>query len=85
MTFSKAIQIKHLVNLWNKDRSEGDFGFIAFGCVMFSLGHWSVEIKPMGNKLFFSQEMTQLITLHAGGGFIMFVSSRNDHPIIYMQ
>ena len=85
MTFSKAIQIKHLVNLWNKDRSEGDFGFIAFSCDMFSIGHWSVDIKPMGAKLFFSKEMNQLITLYAGGGFLMYVTSNNDHPYIHMQ
>ena len=85
MTFSKAIQIKHLVNRWNKDRSTGDYGYIAFSCDMFSIGHWSVQIRAIGCTLFFSDEMAQLITLYAGGGFHMRVSAHNGRPYIDMQ
>lgn len=85
MVFSKAIQIKNLVNRWNKDRVECDFGYIFFDCSMFSIGNWAVTIKAVGAGLFFSCEMNQLITLYAGGGFTMRVSAHNGHPYIELQ
>lgn len=85
MIFSKAIQIKQLVNRWNKDRSEGDFGYVTFHCSMFSIGNWAVSIKAVGASLFYSCEMNQLFTLYAGGGFMMRVSAHDNHPYIDMQ
>lgn len=85
MEFSKAIQIKQLVTRWNKDRSYRDFGYIKFECSMFSLGHWSVLLKPVDTKLFFSLELEQLLTLYAGGGFMMVIGSFTDAPYIDMQ
>lgn len=85
MTFSKAIQIKHLVNRWNKTRKECDFGIITFTCLMFSIGNWSVDIQVVGTNLFFSEEMDELITLYAGGGFRFTIHSHNNRPFISMQ
>lgn len=82
MTFSKAIQIKNLVNRLNKDRREFNCGIILFQCTMFSIGDWDVTLKSMGSPLFYSREMEQLITLYAGGGFMMNVSVRNNHPCL---
>lgn len=85
MKFSKAIQIKQLVTSWNKDRSYSDFGYIKFECSMFSLGNWSVLLKPIDTSLFFSIELEQLITLYAGGGFMMVIGAFSDGPYIDMQ
>lgn len=85
MVFSKAIQIKNLVNRWNKDRSVGDYGYVTFHCSMYSIGKWSVIIKAMGQGVFFSSEMNQLITLYAGGGFSIRVSTFIHNPYIDMQ
>lgn len=85
MTFSKAIQIKHLVNRWNKDRAECGFGRVVFNCDMFQIGCWSVNIDAVGSTLFFSHEMNELITLYAGGGFTIRVFAFSDRPSIDMQ
>lgn len=85
MRFSKAVQIKKLVTDWNKDRSNFDYGYIKFECSMFSLGNWSVLLKPVDTRIFFSCELEQLITLYAGGGFMMIIGSLSDAPYIDMQ
>lgn len=85
MLFSKAIQIKHLVNRWNKDRWDCGFGYIEFKCSMFSDGQWNVLLKPVDSKLFFSIELEQLITLYAGGGMIMCIGAFTDIPYIDLQ
>lgn len=85
MKFSKAIQIKELVTSWNKDRSFGDYGYVKFECSMYSLGNWSVLLKPVGTRLFFSLELEKLVTLYAGGGFMMVIGSLSDAPYIDMQ
>ena len=85
MVFSKAIQIKHLVNEWNKVRGSFDFGRIKFECYMFADGHWSVLLRPVDSRIFFSSELNQLVTLYADGGFIMHIGSLSDAPYIDMQ
>lgn len=52
---------------------------------MFSLGRWSVLLQPVGSRLFFSFELEQLVTLYAGGGFMMVIGSLSDAPYIDMQ
>lgn len=85
MLFSKAIQIKQLVTRWNKDRSYGDFGHIEFKCSMFSDGQWNVLLTLVDSRLFFSIELEQLVTLYAGGGFMMCIGALNDVPYIDLQ
>lgn len=85
MTFSKAIQIKGLVNRWNQERKSADYGYIKFECEMFSIGKWSVDLSAVGAELFFSDETEQLLTLHAGGGFHMRISAFHNVPVICIQ
>lgn len=85
MKFSKAIEIKKLVTSWNQDRSSFDYGYIKFECSMFSLGNWSVMLKPVDTCLFFSLELEQLLKLYAGGDFTMFIGSISAAPYISMQ
>lgn len=85
MKFSKAIQIKQWVNRWNEDRAKSNHGSIVFNCSMYSIGNWSVDITAQGSELFFSDEMEQLITLYAGGGFSMRVFAIDNVPSIDMQ
>lgn len=85
MKFSKAIQIKQWVNRWNEDRAKFNHGSIVFNCSMYSIGNWSVDITAQGSELFFSDEMEQLITLYAGGGFSMRVMAIDNVPTIDMQ
>ena len=85
MVFSKAIQIKHLVNRWNEDRCDIGLGSIMFYCSMFYDGQWNVLLKPVNSTLFFSFELKQLMTLYAAGGFIMTIGSLSDAPYIDMH
>lgn len=85
MLFSKAIQIKHLVNRWNKERSNLGHGCIEFECTMFSLGEWSVTLKPVGAQLFFTHEMDNLVQLYAWRGFRMMIGATSSGPYIDMQ
>lgn len=85
MVFSKAIQIKSLVNQFNQVRWENGFGSIDFECHMFSDGQWSVELTLIHSRLFFSMEIEQIAALFAGGGVLMCVAASNDRPIIRFQ
>ena len=85
MKFSKSIQIKQWVNRWNENRAKFNHGNIVFDCSMYSIGNWSVDITAQGSELFFPDEMEQLITLYAGGGFLMSVFAIGNVPTIDMQ
>ena len=85
MVFSKAIQIKHLVNRWNENRYEFGSGYIVFNCSMFYDGQWSVLLRPEHSTLFFSFELNQLLTLYTAGGIMMTIGSINNLPYIDMQ
>lgn len=85
MIFSKAIQIKGLINRWNQQRVEYGFGYVSFECSMFMDGEWSVTLRLKESTLFFSSELNQLITLYAGGGFIMTIGAFGSSPRISMQ
>ena len=85
MKFSKAIQIKSLVNRWNENRWNIGFGYVKFEASMFMDGEWSVGLKLVDSHVFTSLEMEQLITLYAGGGFQMFITAINNDPFIDME
>lgn len=85
MLFSKAIQIKNLVNKWDQERWNLGYGYIKFKCDMFRLGEWYVDISPVDFKFFLHSEMDELITLYAGGGFRMIIDAYESTPIIMMQ
>lgn len=85
MLFSKAIQIKLLVNKFNQFRKRTDYSFIEFKAHMYRDGKWAVTLTAMGNGMFYSIEMEELITLFAGGRFSIRVASINGLPYIDIQ
>lgn len=85
MLFSKAIQIKLLVNRFNQHRQASGFSVIRFECEMFSIGHWAIDLELSGQGVFFSSEMERLITLYAGGGFHLFIGANNNLPVLHFQ
>lgn len=85
MLFSKAIQIKLMVNKFNQFRKRTDFSYIEFKAEMFRDGKWAVTLTAMGNGMFYSLEMEQLLALYAGGGFSIRVSAINGLPYLDMQ
>lgn len=85
MLFSKAIQIKLLVNKFNQFRKKTDYSYIEFKAEMFRDGKWAVTLTAMGNGIFYSFEMDELITLFAGGRFSIRVATINDLPYIDIQ
>lgn len=85
MKFSKAIEIKKVVTSLNQDRGNFDYGYIKFECSMFSLGNYSVMLKPVDTRLFFSLEMEELLKLYAEGEFMMVIGASVDGPYIDMQ
>lgn len=85
MLFSKAIQIKLLVNKFNQFRKKTDYSYIEFKAEMFRDGKWAVTLTAMGNGLFYSMEMDELIALFAGGGFNIRVSAYKGLPYIDIQ
>lgn len=85
MEFNKAIKIKELVNSWNKDRKDADYGYVKFKCEMYSIGKWSVELSAHVVVLFFSDEMKSLLKLYSEEEFSMIVNAFHNVPTIYMQ
>ena len=85
MLFSKAIQIKSLVNKFNQERQECGCPAIVFECEMYSLGKWSIVLSFEKSSIFFSHEMGQIATLYAGGGFIFFVGSGTCSQMLHFQ
>lgn len=85
MLFSKAIQIKLLVNKFNQFRKRTDYSYIEFKALMYRDGKWAVTLTAMGNGMFYSIEMADLITLFAGGRFSIRVASINGLPYIDIQ
>lgn len=73
------------VNRWNQHRVRCGFPAIVFECEMFSLGHWSIDLKLSNQGVFFSSEMAQISTLLAGGGFMFYVGSNNVSPVMHFQ
>ena len=84
MKFSKAIQIKGLVNRWNENRRNDGYGYVKFEASMCMDGHWSVGLKLVDSFAFTSQEMEEFITLYAGGGFRMSIFAYDKTLIIDM-
>lgn len=85
MEFSKAIQIKKWVNVFNEQREVCGYGRIKFEAEMFRIGKWSVSLRAEGSELFFSDEMARLFILYNEGGFSLRVFAINGCPIIDMQ
>ena len=85
MLFSKAIQIKMLVNKFNQLRKRNDYSFIEFKAEMYRDGKWAVTLTAMGNGLFYSIEMAELITLFAGSGLNVRVAAYKELPYIDIQ
>lgn len=85
MLFSKAIQIKLLVNELNQFRKRADFSYIEFKAEMYRDGKWAVTLTAMGNGLFYSFEMGQLVTLFVEDYLNFSVAAYKDTPYIYIQ
>lgn len=85
MLFSKAIQIKVLVNRFNHERQACGFPVIKFDCGMFSIGHWSVSLSLSDKGCFFSCEMAQFAALLNRGGIIFFVGCDEVSPMLHFQ
>ena len=85
MLFSKAIQIKLLVNKFNQLRKRTDFSHIEFKAEMYRDGKWAVTLTAMGNGMFYSIEMDELIAMFAGGRFSIRVACINGLPYIDIQ
>lgn len=74
-----------LVNKFNRFRKSTDLSFIEFKAVMFRDGKWAVTLTAMGNGLFYSLEMADILDLYAQGGFSMRVAAYDGLPYIDMQ
>lgn len=85
MLFSKAIQIKLLVNKFNRFRKRTDFSYIEFKADMYRDGKWAVTLTAMGNGMFYSFEMDELIKLFTGGDFNIRVAAYKELPYIDIQ
>lgn len=85
MLFSKAIQIKSLVNRFNQERVRDGFATIQFDCGMYSIGRWSVFLSLSYRGCFFSNEMAQFAALLNRGGIIFFVGSNEVSPVLHFQ
>lgn len=85
MLFSKAIQIKVLVNKFNQERQECDFPVIKCDCGMFRDGMWSVSLRLSDKGCFFSKEMAQFAALINRGGLIFFVGCNEVSPVLHFQ
>lgn len=85
MLFSKAIQIKMLVNKFNQFRKRTDLSFIQFKAEMYRDGKWAVTLTAMGNGLFYSLEMEELVELFASSSLNVRFAAYKDLPYIDIQ
>ena len=85
MLFSKAIQIKSMVNRFNQVRVNDGFAIIQFDCDMYSIGRWSVRLSLSRKGCFFSDGMAQFAALLNRGGLIFFVGSNEVSPVLHFQ
>lgn len=85
MLFSKAIQIKVLVNQFNRERKRYGFPVINFHCGSYDIGRWSVYLNLSSRGCFFSSEMAQISALLNRGGLIFYVGSNEVSPVLYFQ
>lgn len=85
MLFSKAIQIKLLVNKFNQERKQCGFPAIVFDCDSYAIGKWSLRLSLEREGCFFSSEISQLSALLMLGGFIMYVGSNKVSPVLHFQ
>lgn len=85
MLFSKAIEIKSLVNGFNKDRKAFGRKPIVFTCGMFSLGEWYVNLSAPDGSIFYSTESEQLITLVSGWDITFWIGCNTFAPVLYFQ
>lgn len=74
-----------LVNKFNQLRKRTDCSFIEFKAEMYRDGRWAVTLTAMGNGLFYSFEMNELITLFAGSNLNIRVAAYKDLPYIDIQ
>ena len=74
-----------LVNKFNQLRKRNDYSFIEFKAEMYRDGKWAVTLTAMGNGLFYSIEMAELITLFAGSGLNVRVAAYKELPYIDIQ
>lgn len=85
MEFSKAIRLKKMVNKFNQRRCEEGFAAIHFSCVMFTIGHWSVDLHLDRKGCFFSAEMKEFFEFCRNNGLMLFVGSNQVSPVLYLQ
>lgn len=74
-----------LVNKFNQFRKRTDYSRIEFKAEMYRDGKWAVTLTAMGNGLFYSMEMDELIKLFAGSGFNIRVAAYKELPYIDIQ
>lgn len=74
-----------LVNKFNQFRKRTDYSYIQFKAEMYRDGKWAVTLTAMGNGLFYSLEMEELISLFAGSGLSVRVAAYKDLPYIDIQ
>lgn len=74
-----------LVNKFNQFRKKTDYSYIEFKAEMFRDGKWAVTLTAMGNGLFYSFEMNELITLFAGSNLNIRVAAYKELPYIDIQ
>ena len=74
-----------LVNKFNQFRKRTDYSYIEFKAEMYCDGKWAITLTAMGNGMFYSFEMDELIKLFAGGGFNIRVAAYKDLPYIDIQ
>lgn len=74
-----------LVNKFNQFRKRTDYSYIQFKAEMYADGKWAVTLTAMGNGLFYSLEMEELISLFAGSGLNVRVAAYKDLPYIDIQ
>lgn len=85
MLFSKAIQIKLLVNKFNQLRKRTDFSYIEFKAEMYRDGKWAVTLTAMGNGLFYSFELDELLSFLVSSDFNIRIAAYKDTPYIDIQ
>ena len=85
MLFSKAIEIKSLVNGFNKGRK--DFGRqpIVFTCGMFSLGDWFVNLSAPDGGIFYSTEAESISSLVSGGDITFWIGCSTFAPVLFFE
>ena len=85
MLLARLNELKAIIDSLNESRNGGGFGSIVFKAEPYGQDRWSVLLYPEGSLLFFSHDVSRIMTYCHIAGISVVISSRDGAPSLYLQ